>query len=90
MDKQFFYTKFVAIFYSSKEYEGHFATGVERYQREDWAGAAEAMEAAAAGYLSAEEDCRTACERPFDMGWHPDFVTSIASEFQKLVPNAAL
>ena len=37
------------------------------------------MENAIKTYLSSEEECRLLCEKPFDMGWYPDFIASVSS-----------
>ena len=39
------------------------------------------MEAALDAFLESEERCRFACEKPFDMGWFPDFVPAVANHF---------
>ena len=39
------------------------------------------MENGLKSFYSAEEDCRLGCEKPFDMGWYPDFIASISSNF---------
>ena len=39
------------------------------------------MEDAVQLYLNAEDECRRDCEKPFDMGWFPEFVVSISSNF---------
>ena len=37
------------------------------------------MEEAIDKYMKTEEECRFDCEKPFDQGWYPDFVSSVAS-----------
>ena len=37
------------------------------------------MEKAIKTYLTSEEECRLMCEKPFDMGWYPDFIASVSS-----------
>ena len=37
------------------------------------------MEIAIKTYLVEEEECRLVCEKPFDMGWYPDFIASVSS-----------
>lgn len=59
----------------------HFNKGREHYVREEWKSAIEEMEMAVQKLVLAEEMCRHACEKPFDMGWFPDFVTSVANHF---------
>jgi len=43
------------------------------------------MEAALSHYLKAEADCRLECDKPFDMGWYPDFTSSVANHFTFLL-----
>ena len=31
-------------------------------------------------YLEEMENCRLSCEKPFDQGWYPDFISSTASK----------
>ncbi len=57
-----------------------FVEGTNSYRAERWPEVSLRMERALSGYLEAEERCRFACEKPFDMGWFPDFVTSISSQ----------
>lgn len=54
---------------------------LETYRKEEWAETAETMEESLKLFLHAEEECRVECEKPFDMGWFPDFVSSIANHF---------
>ena len=56
-----------------------FLEGTEAYRSEKWSEVIEKMEETVEKYLTAEEECRFGCERPFDMGWFPDFITSISS-----------
>ena len=58
-----------------------FKAGVEFYSEESWQESVEAFEQAVANFIEADEECRMDCEKPFDMGWFPDFVTSVASEY---------
>merc|ERR1711997_758540 len=39
------------------------------------------VERALQQYLLAEDFCRTTCDKPFDMGWYPDFKSSVANHF---------
>ena len=57
-----------------------FLTGTEHYRKEEWSDVVGAMEEAVDKYLRAEDNCRFRCEKPFDMGWFPDFITSVASK----------
>jgi hypothetical protein len=63
-----------------QSYALYFFDGKEKYDKSSWEEAAAQMERAVAGYLEADERCRLACEKPFDMGWFPDFITSVASQ----------
>ena len=53
--------------------------GVDSYDQENWKSVIESMESAIKTYLASEEECRLLCEKPFDMGWYPDFIASISS-----------
>jgi len=55
--------------------------GTDYYRAEDWEKLIEAMEEALKMYLVAEELCRVNCDKPFDMGWYPDFTSSVANHF---------
>ena len=50
-------------------YVKSYLAGRSQYRDEDWEGVVVSMEAALQEYLRAEEFCRTACDKPFDMGW---------------------
>ena len=50
------------------------------HQQEDYEGSVRHMEEALVLYWEALEDCKAMCEEPFDMGWFPDFVSSVASK----------
>jgi len=56
-----------------------YSAGVKAYRAMQWPAVIQRMEKAVLSYLDDEERCRFACEKPFDMGWHPDFVSSVAS-----------
>ena len=62
-----------------------FLSGTENYRAEDWNTVVERMEKALEGYWGAEDRCRASCEKPFDMGWFPDFITSVASKYWVLL-----
>ncbi len=68
----------------------------QAYRDENWSSTADRMEGALKRYFSADDKCRAACERPFDMGWFPDFITSVASKkailfsFGKLIVSLAI
>lgn len=55
--------------------------GVSAYENGDYAEAVGLFETSLRSYLEAEEECRFYCEGPFDQGWHPEFTSSIASEW---------
>lgn len=54
--------------------------GVDAYEKKDWKTAIENMEESLISYLQSEEECRAQCEGPFDQGWYPDLIPSIASK----------
>ena len=56
--------------------------GVEEYNKEekDWGSVIESMENGVKSFILAEEECRLGCEKPFDMGWYPDFIASVSSK----------
>jgi hypothetical protein len=58
----------------------YFAAGVEDFRAKRWSDVITRMEKALTRYLDDEERCRFACEKPFDMGWYPDFVSAVASK----------
>jgi len=51
------------------------------YTAGNWVRSAEKMEQALQLYLQEETLCRVGCEKPFNMGWYPDFVSSVANHF---------
>ena len=63
----------------------YFLEGTESYRNEDWKETVELMEKALEYYTIAEDNCRFACEKPFDMGWFPDFITSVASKSKTIL-----
>jgi len=65
----------------SPEYVEDYLLGTEQYRAEDWGSLIETMEGALREYLLAEELCRVSCDKPFDMGWYPDFKSSVANHF---------
>jgi hypothetical protein len=56
-----------------------FYQGKELYEAGEWSKTIEEMEAALTAFHDSEDRCRLKCEKPFDQGWFPDFVSSIAS-----------
>ena len=73
--------KFYIIFFSwIQEHTQLFYRAKENYEQQNWSLASLEFEQALSAYLNELEDCRLLCEKPFDHGWFPDFVSSIASE----------
>ena len=68
-----------------------FSQGTEAYHDQKYSEVIELFEASLKDLLNAEEDCRAYCEGPFDQGWLPDFVSSVASRYffqrEMLFPN---
>lgn len=54
--------------------------GTAAYNNKDWQGVIENMEESVFAYLTATNECRAQCEGPFDQGWYPDMIPSIASK----------
>jgi hypothetical protein len=50
------------------------------YSDGQWEKSVEFFEKSIFEFVEAEEQCRMDCEKPFDMGWFPDFVTAVASK----------
>lgn len=48
--------------------------------KEQWSKVTSAMEEAVRTVIETEERCRIECEKPFDMGWYPDFVMAVSSK----------
>ena len=48
---------------------------------EDWPKAIQYFETAIQAFLKSLDRCRLSCEKPFDQGWFPDFVSSVASKY---------
>lgn len=64
-----------------QEYAREYVRGDRAHADEDFEKSVEHMEAALTAYWRGLEDCRLMCEEPFDQGWFPDFVSSIANHF---------
>ena len=64
----------------SQEYAKLYIAGDKAHQAEEHENTTLHMEAALEAYWTALQDCRAMCDEPFDQGWFPDFVSSIASE----------
>ena len=67
------------IIYSFKAHTSIFYEAKELYLSADWSKAIELFEITLKKYLEELESCRLSCEKPFDQGWFPDFVSSVAS-----------
>ena len=51
------------------DYVRTYLAGTEQYRAKDWELMVVRMEKALQEYLLAEDLCRIACDKPFDMGW---------------------
>ena len=69
------------MFLSNQPHVVLFLRGTEHYRQKEWPAVIDSMEAALEAFLESEERCRFACEKPFDMGWFPDFVPAVANHF---------
>lgn len=63
------------------QFTKYFMDAAQYYRDESWQQVIDNMEQVIPKYLESEEDCRFDCEKPFDMGWFPDFITSVANHF---------
>lgn len=70
-----------------QNYVSLYIHGSEAYQHEDYKSVINYIEESLEDYLRGEEECRAYCEGPFDQGWFPDFVSSIASKFSFVYTN---
>lgn len=66
--------------YSLQAYAKEYVAGDRAHTDEDYEVSVGHMERAVDLYWEAMEDCRIMCEEPFDQGWFPDFMSSVASE----------
>lgn len=69
------------INFEAKDYAYLYSHGIDAYEAKDWKGVIDNMEESLVDFLQAEEECRAQCEGPFDHGWLPDFIPSIANHF---------
>ena len=69
------------INYEAKPYVEFYIRGSEAYGKQDFERSANYMELSLDEYLQADSECRALCEGPFDQGWFPDFISSIASNY---------
>ncbi|XP_069694101.1 cartilage-associated protein-like isoform X2 [Periplaneta americana] len=67
--------------FEAREYVSLYIRGSDAYQHEDYKAVIRFIEESLEDILRAEEECRAYCEGPFDQGWYPDFVSSIANHF---------
>ncbi|CAH0562145.1 unnamed protein product [Brassicogethes aeneus] len=67
--------------FEAKSFVYLYAHGADAYNKKDWKNVEHNMEESLGLYLQAEEECRAGCEGPFDHGWYPDFIPSIANHF---------
>lgn len=65
----------------SLPYVDKYLASTEYYRTEEWENMVEGMEEALTMFLQAEEECRLDCDKPFDMGWYPDFTSSVSNHF---------
>ena len=70
----------IYIVHYVQPYAEMFLRATELYQNDQWIDVTEVMEMALKNYIQQMQICRVMCEKPFDMGWFPDFITSVASE----------
>lgn len=75
--------KFVNNCFDEKDYVYLYIHGAAAYERKDWKSVEYYMEESLEQLLQSEEECRAQCEGPFDQGWFPDLIPSIASEFSR-------
>ncbi|XP_043281496.1 cartilage-associated protein-like isoform X2 [Venturia canescens] len=58
-----------------------YASGVKAYDEERYEDVIKYFEKSLDLYMASEEDCRYYCEGPFNQGWLPEFVPSVANHF---------
>lgn len=64
-----------------QEYIKEFVEGDSAYVEENYSETIDHLEKSLNLFWDSLKDCRLGCEKPFDMGWFPDFVSAIASKF---------
>lgn len=64
-----------------KEYGKLYIQGNTAYNNNNYEETIHYMEESVDAYYNADDDCRRLCENPFDQGWFPDFVSSIANHY---------
>jgi len=65
----------------SYEHTKLFYLAKESYEDENWSVSTLQFEEALSSFFIELENCRLLCEKSFDQGWFPDFVSSIANHF---------
>lgn len=69
------------IVYFFQPYGQEYIKGTLAYQENNFDMTITYMEKSLKLFYEEYEKCRFLCENPFDQGWFPDFVSSIASEW---------
>jgi tetratricopeptide (TPR) repeat protein len=67
--------------FEAKDYVYLYIHGADAYEKKDWDGVVQNFEESLGAYLQTEDECRAQCEGPFDQGWYPDLIPSIANHF---------
>lgn len=63
-----------------QEYGKEYILATLAYEKANYKATITHMEKSLALYYEAYEDCRFLCENPFNQGWFPDFISSVASK----------
>ncbi|XP_068220320.1 prolyl 3-hydroxylase 1-like isoform X2 [Palaemon carinicauda] len=64
-----------------KDYGKNYILGNNAYNDNEYGKTIDLMEKSLTSYHKVEDDCRHLCEKPFDQGWFPDFISSIANHY---------
>ena len=64
----------------AKPFVEFYVRGSDAYGKKDFERTANYFELSLTEYLQSEIECRAMCEGPFDQGWFPDFISSVASK----------
>ncbi|XP_071546845.1 prolyl 3-hydroxylase 1-like isoform X2 [Panulirus ornatus] len=64
-----------------KEYGKEYILGNSAYNKADYEETITHMEKSLSLFYKAYEECRYLCEKPFDQGWYPDFISSVANHY---------
>lgn len=70
----------MVLFTPQQPYGEQYIRGTLAYQENNFDLTLTHMEKSLKLFYDEYENCRFLCESPFDQGWFPDFVSSIASE----------